>query len=79
MLSMMGRIGVALLAVGLLVHHWNGPPGAPGGNFFLLAALLMGAGLVLLSDFAISEPGMRGVAKFCGYVAVAGIAVATLL
>jgi len=79
MLSITGRIGVALLAIGLLVQHWNGPPGGPGGNVFLLAALLMGAGLVLLSDYAISEPGLRGVAKFCGYVSVVGIAIATLL
>jgi hypothetical protein len=78
-LSVTGRVGVALLALGLLIHHWNGPPGGSGGNVFLLAALFMGAGLVLLSDYAISEPGLRGVAKFCGYVGVAGIAIATFM
>jgi len=77
-LSIAARIGVALLGLGLLIHHWNGPPGGPGGNVFLLAALLMGVGLALLSDHAISEPATRGVAKFCGYVAVVGIAIATL-
>ncbi|MDH3519382.1 MAG: hypothetical protein OEM49_02915 [Myxococcales bacterium] len=78
-LSLVAKIGFGLLGIALLVHHWSGPAGAPGGNFFLNAAILMGLGLVLLADVAIDEMGLRRIAQLCGYASLAGIGIATVL
>ena len=74
-LSVVVRAAAGLLAVVLLVHHWNALP----GDLYLSAALLMCLGLVLLSDPLLDEPGPRAIAKFCGYAGISGIAIATLL
>jgi len=73
------RTGAALLAAVLLIHYWNGGPGVPANNFYLIAALLMCPGLVLLSDPLLDDPGLRAIAKLCGYAGLSGIAIATLL
>ena len=72
------RAAAGLLAALLLAHYWNGGPGIPADNFYLIAALLMCPGLVLLSDPLIDEAGLRSIAKLCGYVGLSGIAIATL-
>jgi len=79
-LSIAARAGAGLLGVTLIVYHWNGAGDVPGagGNLFLLAALFMCLGLVLLSDPLIDEPGLRGIAKLCGYAGIVGIGTATL-
>jgi len=77
-LSIAARAGAGLLGVTLIVYHWNGAGDVPSGNLFLLAALFMCLGLVLLSDPLINEPGLRGIAKLCGYVGIVGIGTATL-
>ena len=75
-LSVAARAAAGLLAVVLLVHHWDG---APAGNLYLNAALLMCLGLVLLSDPLLDDAGLRTAAKLCGYAGLSGIAIATLL
>jgi hypothetical protein len=77
--SVAAKAAAGLLAVVLLVHHWNGDAGASAGNFYLHAALLMCLGLVLLSDPLLDDAGLRAIAKLCGYAGLAGIASATLL
>ena len=72
------RAAAGLLALVLLVRHWGSASGAPPGDFFLSAALLMCLGLVLLSDPLLDDPGLRAVTKFCGYAGLSGIAIATL-
>ena len=54
-LSIAARAAAGLLAVVLLVHHWNALP----GDLYLSAALLMGLGLVLLSDPLLDDAGLR--------------------
>ena len=78
-LSVAARAAAGLLAVVLLVHHWDGGAGAPTGNVYLNAALLMCLGLVLLSDPLLDDAGLRAIAKLCGYAGLSGIAIATLL
>jgi hypothetical protein len=76
-LSVAARAAAGLLALALLVHHWGGAAGAPPGDFYLSAALLMCLGLVLLSDLLLDDAALRNVAKFCGYAGLSGIAIAT--
>jgi hypothetical protein len=77
-LSVVARVAAGLLAVLLFVYHWSDTRGAPPGDFYLSAALLMCLGLVLLSDSLIEEAGLRTTAKLCGYTGIAGIALATV-
>ena len=71
------RAAAGLLAVVLLARFWNGGPGIPANNFYLIAALLMCLGLVLLTDPLIDDAGLRTIAKLCGYTGLCGIAIAT--
>ena len=70
----------ASIAVGLLVHFFTGVRGDKdvGSNFFLNASLFMCLGLVVLSGRLIDDPGLRGIARGCGYVGILGIALASL-
>ncbi|HEY5658888.1 MAG TPA: hypothetical protein VIY27_13950 [Myxococcota bacterium] len=78
-LSLAARVAAGLLGVALLIRHWNGDAGAPSGNLYVNAALLMCLGLVLLSDPLLDDAVLRGTAKLCGYAGLLGIALATLL
>jgi hypothetical protein len=78
LLSTVAKVAAAVLGIGLVVYHWNGISDVPGGNFFMNSALFMCVGLVLLADPLIDEVGLRALAKICGYVGIAGIAIATL-